>query len=448
MILKDVAVYDEKRNRTVVYNTFLDRFSFKPGYDEDLCGLRFGLIPSKDGCSDGDRTHFKLKEYLNELTPDFNKLTDLKIFATTSCNISCKYCIVKKFGALKSDKEVECLIPSVEYLDEFIGRNSTINYILFSGGEPLLVFDKIREICDRYPKFTVRINTNALLLTEEMVEYIVNRGNMQISISLDILDKNNDWRTNRELNPTQYRVRELLREYIEKYPKFCDFVNINSLIQPGTEIDFDELMDFIKELGINNHSIIVPQHAANIDEDFNNNGVLRQIHDWMISDFKVQWNLGSIFLPSLLYNHYKGGGDNFLKSSWKTKIAFMDVDGEVSRCPLIYLNSDGSDKEEFFYGSYDKPIDVEKYRGILLKTFDRCSELYCRKCPIRFFCNMYADAYSVVCTSSVESLDLYCGYNIMAFAYNIFKNLEILGEKYYDYLDHYNKEMDEYYVRQ
>ncbi len=108
------------------------------------------------------------------------------------CNLRCKYCFADEgeYKGCRKPMSAEVGKKAIDYVLENSGSIKNIEVDLF-GGEPLMVFDTIKEIVDyakqrdklynKNIRFTM--TTNATLLSEEIVDYIdKNMGNIILSI--------------------------------------------------------------------------------------------------------------------------------------------------------------------------------------------------------------------------------------------------------------------------
>ncbi|MCX6578596.1 MAG: radical SAM protein [Candidatus Aminicenantes bacterium] len=117
------------------------------------------------------------------------------------CNLYCPYCIMahtwgsKSYKSLKKNTDQNTLYNNVtELLDQqYKAMESFPNEhfnITISGGEPLLKFDLLKRIITYIrvtkndQKTSIDMNTNATLLTEEMVKFFID-NNIKLQISLD-----------------------------------------------------------------------------------------------------------------------------------------------------------------------------------------------------------------------------------------------------------------------
>lgn len=107
-------------------------------------------------------------------------IKNLLLFLGNNCNGDCKYCFRKFYPA--NSKETQLTKQFKEWLME-----NCIKYkrVVFIGGEPLLYFTQIKELCSIIPVFVPkRIVTNGLLLTKDIIEFC-NANNIEIGISHD-----------------------------------------------------------------------------------------------------------------------------------------------------------------------------------------------------------------------------------------------------------------------
>lgn len=117
-----------------------------------------------------------------------------------ACNMSCKYCFAQQgdFGMKPALMDADTGKRALEFLIRQSGliRNLEVD---FFGGEPLLVFDVVRELVlyarQREPEVSKRFNftltTNASLLTPEIMEFVVEHD-ISVILSLDGRQETND----------------------------------------------------------------------------------------------------------------------------------------------------------------------------------------------------------------------------------------------------------------
>lgn len=108
---------------------------------------------------------------------------------TERCNLNCVYC----YEGYKSNKRMS-FETAVSILDKELSNSSDYDYVevAFHGGEPLLEFDLLRDICewvwakDYGCNYYFFATTNGTLLNEEMKEWFLQNGNrIMLGLSLD-----------------------------------------------------------------------------------------------------------------------------------------------------------------------------------------------------------------------------------------------------------------------
>ncbi len=116
-----------------------------------------------------------LQKYMNTATIDI----------TTNCNLRCKHCRVEEVQYNMSLEEIEIICKKL--------RTYSTSMLFISGGEPLIrkdIVDVIKSVKQYIPLIT--INTNATLLTEELLLQLIDAGVNYIQVSLDGLEKDHD----------------------------------------------------------------------------------------------------------------------------------------------------------------------------------------------------------------------------------------------------------------
>lgn len=126
---------------------------------------------------------------------DRNYSRKICISTNTRCNLHCVYCYEKQKDNADFD-EVEALHIIADILKTTTENGTKIK---LHGGEPFLVFDKIRKLCetlwqmdiDEY--YHIHITTNGTLVHGEIQEWLYkNRNKITVKLSLDGNKKTND----------------------------------------------------------------------------------------------------------------------------------------------------------------------------------------------------------------------------------------------------------------
>ncbi len=112
----------------------------------------------------------------------------LRILMTDVCNLSCKYCKVDRNikNKLTADLKKEDLILALKQFQKV--SNSDVKLVSITGGEPLVYFDKVKEIiesCSKYlTNYWIILFTNATLMTPQLAKYF-KKNSIGVVVSLD-----------------------------------------------------------------------------------------------------------------------------------------------------------------------------------------------------------------------------------------------------------------------
>jgi radical SAM protein with 4Fe4S-binding SPASM domain len=115
---------------------------------------------------------------------DFNKILALEV--TDKCNYSCKYCFEGKSCENINFMKFDVACESIEKLPDK-------SKLRFFGGEPLLDFDLIMRLVEKYPQHEYSLVTNGSMMTKEIAAFL-SEHNFSVGLSYD----GKDWqRVNR-----------------------------------------------------------------------------------------------------------------------------------------------------------------------------------------------------------------------------------------------------------
>ncbi len=188
--LIDELVYDllnedgnlEKELLVEQYSGKYEKEDILEALDEINCLIEEGVLYSKDLYEDIAINSTKGKSYIKALCLNI----------AHDCNLKCKYCFAEE-GEYKGKRQLmsaEVGKKAIDFVIKHSGPRKNIE-IDFFGGEPLLVFDTIKEIVEygrseekKYGKnIRFTMTTNGTLLNDEIMEYIdKNMGNIVLSI--------------------------------------------------------------------------------------------------------------------------------------------------------------------------------------------------------------------------------------------------------------------------
>ena len=160
----------------------------------DAENVFWGAIPKKSGAEflltedlialyNGEKKHLDTEMHNFRFGVDLNCIY---IDPTDRCNANCPYCYIpskiRKQGTQMTGKELDTVLTKIA---AHFKNSSKKPVIVFHAAEPLLVKDILFNAIDRFhKKLLFGIQTNALLLEKEDVEYMKKRR-MGVGISLD-----------------------------------------------------------------------------------------------------------------------------------------------------------------------------------------------------------------------------------------------------------------------
>ena len=116
-----------------------------------------------------------------------DKIYTLQIILTNDCNLHCKYCYVRRdvLRAISIDTAKKAILSMIEKYPP----SDWMYDLCFMGGEPLVEFNKIREISEwtwkTFPEIDIQISapTNGTLLNESIRTWL-NENHARISMGL------------------------------------------------------------------------------------------------------------------------------------------------------------------------------------------------------------------------------------------------------------------------
>lgn len=176
---------DELLDKEDVINNLKDKWSkeeIEEAYEELIDLVKEEVLYSKDLYEEIAMAGDESESYIKALC--LNVIHD--------CNLRCKYCFADEgeYKGCRKPMSAEVGKRAIDYVLENSGNIKNIEVDLF-GGEPLMVFDTIKEIVDyakekdklynKNIRFTM--TTNSTLLNDEIIDYIdKNMGNIILSI--------------------------------------------------------------------------------------------------------------------------------------------------------------------------------------------------------------------------------------------------------------------------
>lgn len=308
------------------------------------------------------------------------------------CNLKCKYCFAEE-GEYKGSRKpmsAETGKRAIDFVIKKSGPRKNIEVDLF-GGEPLMVFNTIKEIVDyareqekifnKNIRFTM--TTNATLLNEEIMEYLdKNMGN--IILSIDGRPEVNDAvRIRKDGSGSYSRILPKIKDMVSRRDKSKQYYVRGTFTRNNTDF-YQDVMSLVNEgfREISIEPVVLPEDNLLSLRKEDLPKVIEQ-YDLLYKEMLRRHNEGDEF-KFYHFNIDLNGGPCVYKRISGCGAGFEYVavtpDGEVYPCHQFVGNKDfllGNISD----GNLDKKIAMEfKQANIYRKPV-------CRKCWARFYCS-------------------------------------------------------------
>lgn len=315
-----------------VYNDILCKNKFDQYQKETLALYEMGfLIPDNFD----EAAH---QQALRQTVIDSNsgKIANIIIAPTLECNAHCYYCFEK--GHRRGTMSTETTDALIHHLKEnWNGRKLGITWF---GGEPLMAFDIIDYIIEGLNKngivFSSKITTNGSLLTEDKIQHIKEKWNVdKIQITIDAIG--NEY--NRIKNYTY--IKDAFHTVVSNIKTALSYglkLKIRINFDPEHKEKVLETMDYFNKNFPNENNLKI--YFAPIDED---NDIVKNIN----SDFSDCYEHPYISLIKFgrKHNLYRGfpdmedddaEDDNDEKDFLKKLKIYPSVTNCYATCPSVY----------------------------------------------------------------------------------------------------------------
>lgn len=284
----------KKDDDYIVYNTFSKAVAILDENDMKYI--------SSDSISDNSDITLELKEngflvdiefdenaflkYYNQKIRFSSEYFSLTIAPSLSCNFDCPYCFENKRTGVMSEEIQEALI---KYVIEKIRNGVKIIEITWYGGEPLMQFQIIKALCEKFTDICKKNNvllkmgmiSNGYLLSEEIVDFL-EKYEISFQVTLDGLRKNHNQRRylkgGKETFDTIFSNLKLFNN-----KKVDIYVRMN--VDNYNYTDYSQLDRLIADIN-NDRMILYPALTENINErkkERKNNYMSSSVYDDFIS---------------------------------------------------------------------------------------------------------------------------------------------------------------------
>jgi Predicted Fe-S oxidoreductases len=156
---------------------------------------------------------------------------------TSACNLKCTGCWAAEYG----DK----LNMSYETLDSIIrqGKELSIHFYLYSGGEPLVRKADILKLCEAHPDCQFAAFTNGTLIDEAFAKEILRLKNFIPIISVEGFEADTDFRRGKGTFAKVKQATEILKSYRLPFGLSCCYTSKNANVI-GSEEYFDQMIEW------------------------------------------------------------------------------------------------------------------------------------------------------------------------------------------------------------
>lgn len=343
----------------------------------------------------------------NVIKPD--RLDELWIYTTLSCNLRCKHCLVSAGKSLEGEMTTEEIKRLIDEASEL-----GVKRFYITGGEPFLrddIFEVINYITNGKGRELI-ILTNAMLLDEEKVTMLKSLNSpmlvLQVSLEGPNAEIHDRLRGKGSFERALNGIRNLVKAGIVPV--------VSTAINRHNEDYIKETSDFLSRLGIKEHSILwmhaKGRGANNLNELFVPSDKIAEImkdlrKEYLTEDDVIVDNMEAL---KARIRAKRGRKYDLCHNCWD-KIC-VNADGHVYPCGS--LNGDPN----FDAGS----IRERSLRDIWLNSevMERCrsntvlKKPECNSCYLRFFCGGGCQSHSYYASAvetgkgSIEAQDPYC----------------------------------------
>lgn len=335
------------------------------------------------------------------------------IDVTGKCNINCRHCYAaSKYGKHnRIDMSLDTVLKTIDLL-----KDSGYTHILFLGGEPLFREDILKIINYTIKKnLKVMINTNGILLDENMCTELIELGVEQISVSFEgTVDKIHDLIAGQgNFNKTLLGLRTLIKT--RKKLNSNIFIGIQYTISKISVNDAENVINFALRENVDGVNINFLDDIGNANKNKDDIGItinesINFIEDILKVCNKICLDNGFVIqIPAkralIRYLNHKfrvniEEGPLGFKCTAGDKVILIENDGVVTPCGIVnnlmYQNSitnknlnhqilyifDYKNQEELNCTDYFRSFNLLKEKGSSCVCNECRYNNDCRPCPI------------------------------------------------------------------
>lgn len=308
---------------------------------------------------------------------------------THDCNFSCAYCYDGEFQRRKSASRRDAVFEKL--VEKILSDPANSVFVLFHGGEPLLEFETIRIVVEKFAdrfgsRLSFSVQTNGALLNEEIMRFLTSHG-VGLSISIDgVTPDDNALRTNIEgIDPYE----NVLRLSSGHGPVYRGYMGLHLTITPHNLSRLDKIMVQLEKDGFRSVSFNLYQPAKTSrfnHEKWDPNELVKKMVE--LVDLANQGTINSCGMHYLIQLTLRvlhvPAGSACLSSPCGAGRNLVTIypSGELSPCDSLFEAGLIFDSLE----SYENAkTDSHVFRSLLSRNINTIPQ--CMDCDLKRFCN-------------------------------------------------------------
>lgn len=300
------------------------------------------------------------------------------------CNLNCSYCYLGDKSGKIMDRDTAEQAINLAFHNTRIHKDKRL-WIDFIGGEPLLSYDMIKSLVvyietknTQYQyKLLYSMTTNAVLLSEEIMDYIIAKGfNLKISLdgNKEVNDKNRVAWNGVSVHDEVMRHLELLQIYENKTGKYVQVTNV--ITKNNFWNYYDTLVYLIDGIGFKIIDSAMDLTCTWTDDELE---VFEVILQKALRYFLDKASIGKGFHWDFarMMMKFQNKKQRFYNCGGGIISMYIRTDGGIYACP-------GNLHPEVAIGSIKKGYNKEKLNQ--LKSMNCINNLQCQACEIYESC--------------------------------------------------------------
>lgn len=331
----------------------------------------------------------------------------ISIQVTGDCNLACTYCYQTHKNTMmvdinKAKKFIDKIVENDQsFWNGYINFEENKNGVIldFVGGEPLLNYKAVIELCDYFKQSCINhgkkwmycnsymnISTNGTIINKEITD-LLNRhkGKITVSITVDGNKKLHD--SCRRFKGSNNPSYDIVVKNLNKYRKYCNVISTKVTIAPK---NLDYIAETAQNMWENLGFTYIASNCVYEDvwckEDAKKlYWQLKKVADYLLEHRTPENDLYYGFFRDVLFHPEKD-----FCNSWcggNGKMLFMQYDGLLFNC-IRYSDTTTGKKGSLSIGNVEDGV-VNTENVCLLKsiTRDKYYDDQCRNCPVSKGCS-------------------------------------------------------------